>query len=147
MQNQTREAYPGMPLKVGRGIYTHHGIYAGQTRDGTHVVIGYDGELFDWANASIREVTWEQFAAGGPVQVDGDLEARAAYNPQEVLQNAYSRLGERKFNLLGNNCEHFVSWSVTGQHRSRQVDNVVGTVGAVSVFALICVGVAALARA
>jgi len=38
----------------------------------------------------------------------------------EVLERAKSRLGERKYNPLTNNCEHFASWCKTGREYSSQ---------------------------
>ena len=34
-----------------------------------------------------------------------------------------SRIGEQRYNLLYNNCEHFATWCKTGRHRSEQVDS------------------------
>ena len=34
-----------------------------------------------------------------------------------------SRIGEQRYNLLFNNCEHFATWCKTGRHRSEQVDS------------------------
>jgi hypothetical protein len=33
------------------------------------------------------------------------------------------RLGEQRYNLIFNNCEHFAIWCKTGRHRSAQVDS------------------------
>ncbi len=38
-----------------------------------------------------------------------------------VVQRAESRLGERKYNMLFNNCEHFANWCKTGISDSKQV--------------------------
>ena len=35
------------------------------------------------------------------------------YDAYTVLERAMSRLGERKYNLLANNCEHFATWCKT----------------------------------
>jgi Lecithin retinol acyltransferase len=40
-----------------------------------------------------------------------------------VVERAKSRLGERDYNLLFNNCEHFTSWCKTGIDDSKQVRN------------------------
>jgi hypothetical protein len=32
------------------------------------------------------------------------------------------RLGEDRYSVLTNNCEHFCEWCVRGEHRSYQVD-------------------------
>ena len=45
-----------------------------------------------------------------------------------------SRLGEQRYNLLFNNCEHFAHWCKTGRHRSSQVEDFLanGSLGAIS---------------
>lgn len=46
------------------------------------------------------------------------------YSPKETVQRAKSRLGEKKYNLLLNNCEHFAIWCKTGLSKSYQVEKV-----------------------
>lgn len=46
------------------------------------------------------------------------------YSPDETIQRARSRLGEAKYNLVTNNCEHFAIWCKTGISQSHQVDDV-----------------------
>ncbi|MBR9911110.1 MAG: lecithin retinol acyltransferase family protein [Gammaproteobacteria bacterium] len=41
-----------------------------------------------------------------------------------VITRAKSRLGEKNFNLLFNNCEHFASWCVTGISNSDQITGI-----------------------
>lgn len=43
------------------------------------------------------------------------------YTPEETVARAKSRLGETSYNLLTNNCEHFVIWCKTGVSESMQV--------------------------
>lgn len=35
------------------------------------------------------------------------------------------RLGEHRYRLLTNNCEHFCEWCVNGAHRSYQVEELI----------------------
>lgn len=44
------------------------------------------------------------------------------YSPEETIRRARSRLGERKYDLALNNCEHFALWCKTGIHQSHQVE-------------------------
>jgi hypothetical protein len=39
-----------------------------------------------------------------------------------IIQRARSRLGEHRYKLLSNNCEHFVEWCLHDEARSFQVD-------------------------
>jgi hypothetical protein len=38
------------------------------------------------------------------------------------MRRARSRLGERRYDVLRNNCEHFCNWCQVGESRSRQVE-------------------------
>ena len=35
------------------------------------------------------------------------------FTPEETVERAYSRLGEREYDLVSNNCEHFAIWCKT----------------------------------
>lgn len=97
--------------------FVHHGIDCG---DGT--VIHYDGE-------KIIQSSITTFGSGNQYLVkhygwcDSD---------DVVIQRAKSRLGESKYSLFFNNCEHFAMWCKTGQHDSEQVKNVGAAVGGAS---------------
>ncbi len=91
------------------GFITHHGIDCG---DGT--VIHYkEGE-------SIVRTTRDFFARGDEILV-------RVYDrcdpPDVVLKRAFSRLGERDYSVIFNNCEHFATWCKTGQSSSDQINN------------------------
>lgn len=45
------------------------------------------------------------------------------YTPEETVARAKSRLGESKYFLPTNNCEHFALWCKTGVHESYQVNS------------------------
>lgn len=45
------------------------------------------------------------------------------YNAQETIERAISRIGESKYNLAFNNCEHFAIWCKTGLKESMQVED------------------------
>ena len=53
----------------------------------------------------------------------------------QTLRRAMSRIGEQRYNLLFNNCEHFAVWCKTGQHRSSQVERALGS-GALGALAM-----------
>ena len=40
----------------------------------------------------------------------------------ELPQEIRTRLGEKRYRLLTNNCEHFVEWCLHGVHRSFEVE-------------------------
>lgn len=61
------------------------------------------------------------FTSGQPVWI------RSAQSPcfdaSEVVRRARSRIGENRYHLLSNNCEHFCEWCLRAEHRSYQVDD------------------------
>jgi hypothetical protein len=46
------------------------------------------------------------------------------YSDEETVKRAFSRLGEKKYDLVNNNCEHFAMWCKTGVSVSYQVKKV-----------------------
>ena len=93
----------GNHIYVNRGGYTHHGIYCGDDR-----VIHYDG-------GKIREVSLSTFAQNHHVSVQ---KHHHSYPADRVISRANKRLGEKKYNLVFNNCEHFAAWCKVGRSRS-----------------------------
>jgi hypothetical protein len=99
-------------LEVPRqhGLFNHHGIDLG---DGTvaHYLEGRE----------ILRSPLHAFSRGETVEP-------VAYDPAEIsppgvtLRRAMGRLGEQRYNLIFNNCEHFAIWCKTGRHRSAQVE-------------------------
>ena len=70
--------------------------------------------------SAVEEVTVEQFTDGRPLWVG--CEHQQGFTREEVVRRARSRIGERRYRLLTNNCEHFCAWCLWGEHRSPQVD-------------------------
>ena len=73
--------------------------------------------------APVEEVSLSQFAQGRPI-CHRPGESRW-FDPHEVVRRARMRLGENRYNVLTNNCEHFCEWCVRGEHRSYQVDDII----------------------
>ena len=106
---------PGAHLVTDRFGYTHHGVYAGDGK-----VVHYAGLSRSLRRAPVHEVTLEEFAQGRSVRVRQSPGARFA--GVEAVQRAYSRLGEDRYRLISNNCEHFCMWCLYGESRSDQID-------------------------
>jgi hypothetical protein len=104
----------GAEVVTRRSGYEHHGIYAGNG-----MVIHYAGFAKSLHRGPIEEVTLAQFAGGYGVTVRQHAAAR--FIGMEAVRRARSRLGEDRYRLLTNNCEHFVSWCLFGEARSSQV--------------------------
>jgi len=57
-------------------------------------------------------VTIDEFARGQKIyKVDSPI----SYPPEMVLARAATRIGEQQYNLVTNNCEHFVRWCRNGK--------------------------------
>ena len=121
----------------GVKLYEHHGIYVGDD-----MVVHYNGlargivlekscfeEILsnvvplDKRNVAKVEMTsLEEFASGDTWQIK--KHANSPFSGQDIALCAKSRVGEQKYNLLINNCEHFCNECVFGEHISQQVQNV-----------------------
>jgi hypothetical protein len=115
----------GDHICVRRVAYTHHGVDVG---DGT--VIHFGAGMGGKADATIRRASMAAFALGGRVSVQAYGRRLPA---DETVRRALSKVGVSGYHLFANNCEHFVRWCVTGQHRSRQVDQATTTGGVVGI--------------
>ncbi|MEX3949746.1 lecithin retinol acyltransferase family protein [Paraburkholderia sp. EG287B] len=105
----------GAHLVTKRHGYEHHGIYVGSGR-----VIHYAGFAKFVYRGPVEEVPIEQFADGHTVSVRSRELTR--YTGAHAVLRARSRLGENRYRLLTNNCEHFCTWCVLGESRSEQVN-------------------------
>ncbi|HWI63002.1 MAG TPA: lecithin retinol acyltransferase family protein [Symbiobacteriaceae bacterium] len=104
LKDWLKSCNPGDHLYVARPGFTHHGLYVGQGQ-----VIHYLRE------EGVVKTDADTFATGSPIYVMGEDESPIVYSPTEAISRAQSRLGEQKYNLLDNNCEHFVRWCRYGR--------------------------------
>jgi len=120
----------------GIKLYEHHGIYVGDD-----MVVHYNGlargivfekscfeEILsnvvplDKRNiAKVEMTSLEEFASGDTWQIKEH--ANAPLSGQDIALCAKARVGEQKYNLLINNCEHFCNECIFGEHVSEQVQN------------------------
>ena len=101
----------GTHLTSPRRGYVHHGIYVGDGR-----VIHYAGFHRAFRRGPVEEIPLEQFGRGRSVRA---LPASAAqFGGSEAVARARTRLGEDRYRVWTNNCEHFVHWCLSGTSRS-----------------------------
>lgn len=111
----TDELPLGAHLVTPRKGYTHHAIYVGGGR-----VVHYAGLCRLLHRGPVEEVTLECFEAGRGYRV---LDVpRPGAQACDVVQRARSRLGENRYRILSNNCEHFCEWCLHGNGRSAQIE-------------------------
>ena len=114
---------PGTELIVDRLAYRHHGIYLGEG-----LVIHYAGRIRH-RHGLVETVPLRSFVGKRRVNV-GRRPAESLHG-EAIVRRARSRLGERRYAILSNNCEHFCSWCQVGESRSEQVDRLLQRISAV----------------
>jgi hypothetical protein len=105
----------GAHVITSRRRYLHHGIYVGGGK-----VIHYSGWVRGLHRGPVEEVPLDQFTCGGALWVG--RRAPHHFDPIEVIGRARSRVGEDRYRVFSNNCEHFCEWCLHGEHRSYQVE-------------------------
>lgn len=106
----------GDHIKALRLGYSHHGLYLGNDEVIHYVGLedGFVGKKHPIAITSI-----DKFALGDTIQMVPHNEP--LYNTAESIERATSKIGEDKYNILFNNCEHFINWCIEGEKTSSQV--------------------------
>jgi hypothetical protein len=116
VQTPAPEPIPvGAHLATPRRGFVHHGIYVGAGR-----VIHYGGYARAWRVMPVEDVSLAEFACGREISVRPW--SAPAFDADAVLRRARSRLGENRYSLFVNNCEHFVQWCIGGRARSPQIE-------------------------
>ena len=104
------------------GIYEHHGIDCG---DDTVIHYRKPSEV-------IERTSLATFNRGNLVYLKQYTEG-FCFVPEVVVERAESRLGEQKYNLLFNNCEHFATWCKIGISDSKQIRDFVPAIAKLNI--------------
>lgn len=110
---------PKTEILVVPGIVDHWGIRTSHNR-----VIHYPGKSKSYLVSCIEEISIDEFLDGNKYERYGLKSKYDVFTPEEVIDRAISRLGEDEYNLVTNNCEHFVTWCVGGKAESSQVNGI-----------------------
>lgn len=110
-----REPPLGAHVVTPRHGCTHHGIYVGRGH-----VVHYAGLARGLRRAPVEEVPLSRFSHGRLTLIR--IDEFGWKDRAEVVGRARSRLGEDRYHVLTNNCEHFCEWCLRGEPRSYQVD-------------------------
>lgn len=113
------EPLPGAHIISPRCGYLHHGIYVGDGR-----VVHYAGLAYGLHHGPVEEVSLVQFARRRGVWARWGT---SAFDHPEIVRRARSRVGEARYRILDNNCEHFCEWCVHGESRSYQVERLLSS--------------------
>ncbi len=107
-ERTTQVHSPGTVLMVQvYGVIRHYGIATGY---GTVI---HTSRRFGY----VKETDMADFSQGRPVSA---VRHTLAIDGSTLVARARSRKGDR-YNVLVNNCEHFVTWVISGKGRSRQL--------------------------
>ena len=121
-----KRIYPGDVICVERwgSLYRHYGVYTGNDK-----VVHYAGKAGNWnKDVAVREVSMKEFLQDATAYIicefphESNLPNYHLYSHKETVKRAYSRLGERKYDLFTNNCEHFAVWCRTNISVSIQAE-------------------------
>uniref|UniRef100_A0A6C0IXI2 LRAT domain-containing protein n=1 Tax=viral metagenome TaxID=1070528 RepID=A0A6C0IXI2_9ZZZZ len=110
--------------------YRHHGIYIGNDE-----VIHYSDENMNPITAEIKKTSINKFIGKSDIKTLrilyyekynlNTIYSNKSFEPYTVVARAYSRLGEKSYNILNNNCEHFANYCKVGISKSIQSDNII----------------------
>ena len=119
-----RELKAGDHVRVKFHSFYHHGIYEGNGMM-IHFAGPDMGHLVDPACVTVRRDTLKDFANGQHIEVRQYtlLEKLTKHSPSKALRLARARLGEKGYDIIYNNCEHFVNACVFGKAYSTQIDD------------------------
>lgn len=139
----------GDHIRVDRGVYHHHMMVVSVVSADKVTVIHYTGvenlekaasetEGCDAGSSMAVASSFSSFSFSGgqplgeikeetlpisPHQVqvlDYNDKSQVKYSVDDSLKRARTRLGEKKYNVVTNNCEHLVNWAKTGVAQSSQ---------------------------
>jgi len=105
----------GAHLVTPRRGFTHHGIYVGRGN-----VVTYRSAVVRWLRRPVEEVSLARFALGRAIRIR--VHASPRFDGTEVARRACSRVGENRYRLFTNNCEHLCEWCMQDERRSYQIE-------------------------
>lgn len=114
----------GDHIRVAYRNYYHHGIYVGNDEV---IEFGVASAVLKPADeVEVHKVTVEEFLQGGFLEVrQFDRKERKKKNsPEKIVEIAISKLGEKGYNFIFNNCEHFCNICIFNEKKSTQIDDV-----------------------
>ncbi|MCE5221191.1 MAG: lecithin retinol acyltransferase family protein [Clostridium sp.] len=115
----------GEHIKVDRGLYTHHGVYISND-EVIHFTGSEEDSVLDWSKPEVIKTDISYFLKDGELEVKEytDDELQDLYPVEHIVAYARACLGDKGYNLVFNNCEHFANVCTLGRFRSGQVEKV-----------------------
>lgn len=116
--------YPGAHIRVQIKSLYHHGIYIGNDEV---VQFGLPFDMFrPKEEVKVIKSSINDFLQGGflEVRVFTRKEKKQKNDDNKIIEIALSKLGEGGYDIVHNNCEHFVNYCIFNKKESLQVDSV-----------------------
>ncbi|MBR2472301.1 MAG: lecithin retinol acyltransferase family protein [Clostridia bacterium] len=118
MQWTTDDPHYGDIIRVKQMFFYHYGIFVSEENV---IQFGYkDNSGIDPDEICVVSTDIYAFSEGEIIETQklSHKELKTRKSPEETVQAAVSRLGEKGYNILNNNCEHFVNECAFGEKRS-----------------------------
>lgn len=116
-------------IRTNRGVYFHHGIYISD--DEVIHFTGTDADnVLNWSKNEVISTSLVEFLRGDELEVKNytNEEMQDLYPVDHIINYARACLGDRGYNLVFNNCEHFANECTLGRFRSLQVERVLSAI-------------------
>lgn len=113
--NQLKQADAIILRKKVLGMVDHYAIFLGYRNNYPLFVANYRDGVQEVSEKDMIEV----LAKYNPEEIERFNGSE--FERQEAVKRGFSRLGERAYNYITNNCEHFKNWVHFGENRSEQV--------------------------
>ena len=124
MEGEAKAPRFGAIIRTKVTFYHHYGIYVDEN---TVIQFGLADDVGKPADSiRVLESDIYAFLQGGEVEVGvPDAQERKTIRPpKQIVEQARARLGEGGYDILHNNCEHFVNLCAFGEPRSSFIQNV-----------------------
>ncbi len=121
-----KEPKRGDMIRVALGSIYHFGIFVSEDEVIQFGLAPSLRALIPDNKVEVLASDIDAFLAGGFLEVcEFDRKERKKHRkPDEVVEYARKRLGEKGYHILYNNCEHFANECLSGEHISHQADDV-----------------------
>ncbi len=114
----------GSAIRVKRTLYYHYGIYCSDDTVIHFSALNDDG-ILNYEAVKVIVTDLKRFLKGGDCEtLEYTNDIRPTRTPAEIVNYAFSMVGIGGYDLITNNCEHFVYDCLYGKKESKQVEAV-----------------------
>lgn len=108
----------GVPIKIGCFAYDHYAIVSDRVVENKPMLIS-----LSFRTGTVAEERWEEVVRGRSVNPS---RLESSLGPKEIIRRARAAVGQRRYNLITHNCEHFVREMLGLPARSQQIETAAG---------------------